>query len=315
MHLNEQFIPPAPLDTAVLFLVFNRLDVTKQVFGAIKQAKPPRLYVASDGPRNDKEGELDKVEKVRKYILDNINWPCEIKTLFRDTNLGCKYAVSGAIDWFFDNEEQGIILEDDCLPSQSFFWYCESLLEQYQNDDRIFLVSGYKKNFNRKNNDDYFFSNLGGIWGWASWKRAWKHYDVEMSDIDSYRKQNGFNNLLGNTNGQLREKIIMSVCNGKINTWDYQWAYARHKNNGLACIPRVSLIENVGFGPDATHTKNDDLDLVIKKEISFPLKENVFFVADKEYDTFFLAPPTLMQRVVNKLKKIMNIFISLVKKK
>ena len=117
----EVFIPKKPLETAVLFLVFNRLDTTKQVFEAIRKAKPPRLYIAADGPRESKEGEAEKVKAVREYVMSNINWDCEVKTLFRDKNLGCKYAVSGAIDWFFENEEMGIILEDDCLPSQSFF--------------------------------------------------------------------------------------------------------------------------------------------------------------------------------------------------
>lgn len=121
MSIVEKFIPPYPLNTPVLFLVFNRLDTTKQVFEAIRQAKPPRLYVAADGAREEKKGEEQKVKAVREYILNNIDWNCEVKTLFRDKNLGCKYAVSGSINWFFENEEMGIILEDDCLPSQSFF--------------------------------------------------------------------------------------------------------------------------------------------------------------------------------------------------
>ena len=123
---TRKFIPPHPLETAVLFLVFNRLDTTKQVFEAIRQAKPPRLYVAADGPRESKEGEKEKVKAVRKYVMDNIDWKCEVKTLFRDKNLGCKMAVSGAIDLFFENEEMGIILEDDCLPNQSFFGFVRS---------------------------------------------------------------------------------------------------------------------------------------------------------------------------------------------
>ena len=123
---KDSFTPPQPLNTAVLFLVFNRLDTTKQVFEAIREAKPPRLYIAADGARETKAGEAEKVTAVRDFILKNIDWECDIKTLFREENLGCKYAVSGAIDWFFDNEEMGIILEDDCLPSQSFFGFVMS---------------------------------------------------------------------------------------------------------------------------------------------------------------------------------------------
>jgi GT2 family glycosyltransferase len=130
---SNTFTPPHPLKTAVLFLIFNRPDTTKQVFAAIRKAKPPKLYVAADGPRADNPGEAEKVEQVR-LIATNIDWDCELKTLFRDENLGCGKGVSSAITWFFENEGEGIILEDDCLPSQSFFWYCEELLERYRED-------------------------------------------------------------------------------------------------------------------------------------------------------------------------------------
>lgn len=161
------FTPPYPLNTAVLFLVFNRPDTTKQVFEAIRKAKPPRLYVAADGPRLNRAGEEEKVKAVREYLMDNIDWSCEVKTLFRQENLGCKYAVSGAITWFFEHEEMGIILEDDCLPSQSFFWFCEELLNRYNNDTRIFLISGFNSINKWKNNSfDYLFSYYGSIWGW-----------------------------------------------------------------------------------------------------------------------------------------------------
>ncbi|MFP4332877.1 MAG: hypothetical protein ACLFQJ_06210, partial [Campylobacterales bacterium] len=151
-----EFTPPHPLKTAVLFLVFNRLDTTKQVFEAIRQAKPPRLYVAADGAREAKEGEDQKVKAIREYILQHIDWDCEVKTLFREKNLGCKIAVSSAITWFFENEEMGIILEDDCLPSQSFFWFCEELLERYKDDMRIMMVSGYNKVQRYNQQNSYF---------------------------------------------------------------------------------------------------------------------------------------------------------------
>ena len=128
-NLESNFTPPHPLNTAVLFLVFSRLDTTKQVFESIRQAKPPRLYIAADGAREVKEGEAEKVKAVRDYITSNIDWECEVKTLFREQNFGCKMAVSGAIDWFFQNEEMGIILEDDCLPSQSFFGFVRIYLK------------------------------------------------------------------------------------------------------------------------------------------------------------------------------------------
>jgi len=298
------FIPPHPLNTAVLFLVFNRLNTTEQVFEAIREAKPPRLYIAADGARPNIEGEAEKIEAVRDYIMQNIDWECEVKTLFRDENLGCKYAVSDAITWFFENEAQGIILEDDCLPSQSFFWYCEDLLEQYKNDQRIFLISGYNKQNQWKIEDEsYFFSNYGGIWGWASWSRAWKHYDVDMKDIHEFMRKNNFVNLLGKRQGLQRQKMIFdSIIIKDINSWAYQWGYARHKNNGLACVPSMSLIENIGFGEDATNTSGVNTDNVSKHEISFPIKENRFVIPDRFYDDNFFKIEKIIDRLLNKLK-------------
>jgi len=292
--------PPHPLNTAVLFLVFNRLDTTKQIFEAIKQAKPPRLYIAADGARVDKNSETEKVKAVRDFVLNNIDWKCDVKTLFREENLGCKYAVSGAITWFFENEEMGIILEDDCLPSQSFFWFCEELLEIYKYDSRIFLISGYnKQNEWEKDINDYFFSHFGGIWGWASWKRAWKHYDINMTDIKDFISQNNFQKLLGKKLGAKRQNTIYtSIIENNMDTWDYQWGYTIHKNSAMACVPDVSLIENIGFGEDATHTYGENSDNVKKHEISFPLKLNEFIISDRDYDKKFIDSNSL----INKLK-------------
>jgi hypothetical protein len=305
MNKATAFIPPHALNTAVLFLVFNRLDTTKQVFEAIRQAKPPRLYIAADGAREVKVGETEKVKAVREYIMSNIDWECEVKTLFRNENLGCGFAPASAITWFFENEEMGIILEDDCLPSQSFFWFCEELLERYKNDMRIFLISGYnKQNSWEEKKNDYFFSNLGGIWGWASWRRAWEYYDIEMSDIENFIENNNFVNIFGEKFGKIRQDTIYkSIIINKMDAWDYQWAYARHKNNGLACVPMKSLIENIGFGDDATHTFGDNQDNVNKYEISFPLKENDFIVPDRNYDEKFLQKNNILRKILERLTK------------
>ena len=300
------FTEPHPLNTAVLFLVFNRLDTTKQVFQTIRQAKPPRLYVAADGARDVKEGENEKVQAVREYILKNIDWECEVKTLLREENLGCKYAVSGAIDWFFKNEEQGIILEDDCLPSQSFFWFSEAMLEKYKADTRIFLISGYnKQNQWKVDVNDYFYSNFGGIWGWASWQRAWDNYDVDMPLLEEFIDKQGFEYLLGKKQGLIRQKSINNVYKKNVSAWDYQWAFARHVNNGLACVPSKSLIRNIGFGVDATHTVNMINDGVHNHEITFPVKYNPFFFPDRDYDSLFISPKSLIARIVSKLKGFM----------
>jgi hypothetical protein len=306
------------LETAVLFLVFNRLHITKRVFERIKQVKPLRLYLASDGPRPEKEGEDLVVNSIRNYLLEQIDWDCEIKTLFRDKNLGCKYAVSGAIDWFFQNEEYGIILEDDCLPSLSFFTYCELLLRKFQNDNRIMLISGTNILATWKSKDlDYFFSYYGGIWGWASWRRAWLHYDVDMKHWGNKKGPIAVKNVLIDLQ-QSRErcKIFDEVFKHKIDTWDYQWSFARLMNSGLSVVPTLNLISNLGFNNEATHTIGEDSELANLPiyELKFPLKENLYLVPDRDYDRSFFKK-TQSNPILNLIKKVIkyinkfNIFI------
>jgi hypothetical protein len=178
-------------NTPVLFLIFNRPNTTEQVFEAIAKAKPRCLFVAADGPRTDKEGEAEKCQAVRD-IIKRVDWDCEVKTLFREQNLGCKEAVSSAITWFFEQVEEGIILEDDCLPSDSFFSFCAELLEKYRDDKRIMMISG--DNFQdgiQRGDASYYFSSVPWIWGWATWRRAWRLYDREMQTFPSFVKAFG----------------------------------------------------------------------------------------------------------------------------
>ena len=304
MNNNQQYIPSNPFETAVLFLIFNRFETTKQVFAAIRKAKPLKLYIAADGARPEQEGEAARVNAVRDYVTSNVDWDCHVKTLFSDKNLGCKYAISEAIDWFFAQEEMGIILEDDCLPSQSFFWYCEELLKKYQNDQRIFLISGYnKQNTWNPNINDYFFSSYGGIWGWASWRRAWDFYDLEMKDLKRFSDLGNFENLLGKKGGKIRKMALNSVDKKHINSWAYPWAFTRHKNGALACVPSKSLIKNIGFGADATHTYNIENDDVNHHEIQSHLRDNPFFVPDRKYDSHFVARKNIFIRIANRLRR------------
>ncbi|KAB7892665.1 nucleotide-diphospho-sugar transferase [Poseidonibacter ostreae] len=305
MKKIAKFIPPQPLKTAVLFLVFNRLDTTKQVFDSIRKAKPPRLYIAADGPRETKEGESQKAQEVREYILSNIDWECEIKTLFREQNLGCKMAVSGAIDWFFENEEMGIILEDDCLPSQSFFWFCEELLEKYKNDMRVGMISGF--NYGYKNKDltyDYFFSKYGFIWGWASWKRAWKHYDITMENHIEAKKIDLYENYF-NANKKQQIANFESVFNNSMNTWDYQWSYARLINNSYSIVPSKNLIENIGFGDDATHTfGNNPYEKLQKVEYNnINLNHPSYIIQMSDFYTIFEKKNNLFNKVIRRILK------------
>ena len=297
---SNTFTPPHPLKTAVLFLIFNRPDTTEQVFEAIRQAKPKQLFVAADGPRIDRPGEEEKCAQVRK-IATQVDWDCEVKTLFRDENIGCRVAVSSAIDWFFENEEEGIILEDDCLPSQSFFWFCEELLERYRRDMRVMIVSGYnKQEIWNPGKYDYFFSHFGGIWGWASWRRAWILYDGEMKDLECFIENNYFEFLLGKRLGNVRKKQMINVIRNDVDTWAYQWGFTRHMNSGLACVPSKNLVENIGFGPEATHTTGKNRRVIKKHEINLPTHLNTIVVPNHEYDILFHEKRSFFSMLINK---------------
>jgi hypothetical protein len=276
MEVGQTFTPPHPLNTAVLFLVFNRLSTTKQVFEAIRQAKPPRLYVAADGYRPDRTGEDKKVRDVRDYVLSNIDWNCEVKTLFRDRNMGCGVAVSNAIDWFFEFEESGIIFEDDVLPDPSFFPFCEALLERYRDESQIMMISGnYFAGDNHRPTKSYYFSRYNSIWGWATWRRAWKCNDRQMM-MWPQLKQTNFLSQLGDGDKyfiSFWSKMFDMVHAGRVDTWDYQFTFACWVNDGLSITPHKNLVKNIGFGADATHTF-DDGNWVAKlplQRIEFPL--------------------------------------------
>ncbi|CAK8724883.1 Hemolytic protein HlpA-like protein [Candidatus Electrothrix laxa] len=302
-------------NVSILFLVFNRPGTTKKVFEAIRQAQPSKLYVAADGARSDIVGEEKKVQEVR-CIATNVDWDCEVKTLFRDQNLGCKMAVSSAITWFFEHEEEGIILEDDCLPDQTFFPYCEELLERYRNDTRIMAISGDNFQQGKKRTEySYYFSRYNHVWGWASWRRAWKFYDKELlswPEIKSYGLLNdiaGGNEALANYWGN-----IFDTCyTGQIDTWDYQWMFSCWIQSGLTILPNVNLISNIGFDVHATHTKKqDDKHACMPVEmIECPLAHPPFVIrgaiadAFTDRNTFGIKQPqpSLIYRLIDQVRK------------
>lgn len=269
------------LQTPVLFLVFNRPDPTRQVFEAIREAKPPRLYIAADGPRPDKPGEVLKVDEVRK-IATAVDWPCEVRTLFRENNLGCKNAVSSAITWFFEHEEQGIILEDDCLPSQSFFPYCEAMLDRYKNDKKIWMINGFNPRHPGESTSNAFFSQNPAVWGWASWKDRWELYDVNMRDWPMDKMK--FINTVPNYVSSILINSIENVKNGMIDTWDYQLTYLVLKNEGLVVKPYANLITNIGI--EGTHAKVKDKNHFVPLG-EFKITENLQCKIDFEEDLWF----------------------------
>ena len=245
-------------NTPILFLVFNRPDTTQQVFDVLRKIKPTKLFIAADGPRLDKEGEKEKCDAVRR-IATQIDWECQLVTLFRDINLGCGKAVSEAITWFFDQVEEGIILEDDCLPDNSFFIFCTLLLDQYRNDNRVMHIGGSNFQFGIKRGDgDYYFSIISHVWGWATWRSAWRKYEFNLNEANDI-SDDKFNVALNNNKKFITyyKNIFHEMRNSGIDTWDYQWFYAIILNNGLTICPNTNLVKNIGFGKDATHTLND----------------------------------------------------------
>ncbi|MEA2631935.1 MAG: hypothetical protein QOE66_2154 [Chloroflexota bacterium] len=257
----------------ILFLVFNRPDTTARVFEAIRVARPGQLFVAADGPRDGRETDPERCEQARA-IATAVDWPCVVTTLFRERNLGCKRAVSSAIDWFFEQVPQGLILEDDCVPDPTFFVYATELLARYRDDPRVVMVSG--DNFisaTWRPAASYYFSALTHIWGWGSWRRAWTHYDVEMADWVKQRDEGLLERVFPGAPGSQRywTAIFDRVARGEIDTWDYQWLYATFKRDGVSCMPAVNLISNIGFGADATHTHNAEAKLANLPIAALPL--------------------------------------------
>jgi hypothetical protein len=239
----------------VLFLVFNRPECTHQVFQAIRAARPSRLFVAADGPRPERSGEAERCRHVRA-IATAVDWPCDVQTLFRDHNLGCGRAVSEAISWFFGQVAEGIVLEDDCLPDQSFFAYASALLERFREDSRIGQVCGYNLLPHQSPPEsDYFLSHFGWSWGWASWRRAWRNFDLTMA---SWPNLKASGQHLQYPFYRERVRIFDQTYSGAIDTWDYQWHYALSAQGQWSLIPCRNLIENIGFGSDATHTNATD---------------------------------------------------------
>jgi hypothetical protein len=284
---NEMFAGSEPLKSPVLFLVFNRPDTTKRVFETIRQAQPFQLFVAADGPRKNKSGEAEKCKDVRKIVHEGIDWDCEVKTLFRDKNLGCKVAVNSAINWFFEHVEEGIILEDDCLPHPTFFRFCEELLNKYRNDERIGLISGDNFQFGKNQRKySYYFSRYIHIWGWATWRRVWKNYDVDMKLWPEIRDEEWLQRWFGNKKlAKYWMRIFESVYRGKIDTWDYQLAFACWIQNYLTVLPNVNLVSNIGCRAGTHTTRGKDKSANIPTEaMKFPLVHMPFVIRDSHRD-------------------------------
>jgi hypothetical protein len=244
----------------ILFLVFNRPETTKRVLLEIRKIKPTKLYVVADGPRKNNLKDKENCEKVRNLIDELVDWKCVVKKTYRKENLGCRKSVSEGITWFFKNEEMGVILEDDTLPDLTFFDFCKKLLLKYKNDSSIMQISGstFINNLivEKYLDGDYFFSKYFHIWGWATWRRAWQLYDVNMVNYNKI----GSDIIKKNTSNLLeyiywKRQFGLTYLN-KIDTWDNSFLFSMWANKKIAIQPKYNLVENIGFGSESTNTSN-----------------------------------------------------------
>lgn len=306
-------------EAPVLLVTFNRPDTTRMVFDVIRQAKPKKLYIASDGPRRDRyEEDWSKIAQCRQ-LASEVDWECSVKTKFSEENQGCGAGVSGAISWAFETEERLIIVEDDCIPSLSFFTFCNAMLEKYQDNERIMNIAGTRWSEDYPIEDcDYFYTRYANIWGWATWKRAWQRYDFYMSDYPKF-KEKKILNMAEEDNAPLIKRWLY-LFDGlyeqtKKHTWDYQWQYAHYKYNALSINPVKNLITNVGL--DGMHNVNEENYYHDRQryEISEPFRAPAFLYPEYGFDAyhgrnFFLKDRSdlklLFDHATSKLNTLLN---------
>lgn len=313
------------LNTPLLLIAWRRPHTLRQVIDAIRPLAPTRLYVACDGPNPERPGEAEKVAATRRVIEQEINWPCQIERLYSDVNQGCRVGVSRAISWFFDQVEEGIILEDDCVPHPDFFNYCSSLLERYRDDTRVWCISG--NNFQDghwRGDGSYYFGRIPLIWGWATWRRCWQHYDAECSQWPSLRESGLLRSVFEDSVereywSRIWERLLVA---GGPDTWDYQWTFTCLVNSGLTAIPNRNLVSNKGFGDDATHTTGRAIDTSVGAGIdasrnpSFVLSDSIAdrYTFDQHFGgrwhRFPLSLVRLPRRMAGKVFRFAVAFIS-----
>lgn len=295
-----------PLTTPVALLIFNRPETTAQVFAAIRAARPTTLLVVADGPRPERAGEAERCAAARA-VVEQVDWPCDVLRNYADVNLGCRRRVSSGLDWVFETVEEAIILEDDCVPHPTFFRFCAELLERYRDDERVMHISG--DNFQTaplRSAYSYYFSRYPHVWGWASWRRAWQHYDVDLKLWPELRAGGWLLDWLGEADSARYWSRTMESCYRRlIDTWDFQWTLACWAQSGLSILPAVNLVSNVGFNTEATHTRfGSRLANLPTQPLEFPLRHPPFILRDSRADAFTereqFAPSNRWRRILKR---------------
>jgi hypothetical protein len=298
----------APFAVPVVFLVFNRPELTARVFQRIREVRPARLFVVADGPRPDRPGEKEKCRCVRELIEQGVDWPCELVRDYSEVNLGCARRIASGITRVFEQVEEAVILEDDCVPELSFFPFCAELLDRYRDDPRIGQIAGCTFRSSRPAGEaSYYFSQYPHCWGWATWRRAWACYDHEMN---WWRSGEGMRYLAGRIqdSGELAywRTVLAATASGKIDTWDYRWTASLWARDSMSVLAGVNLVANIGAGVDATHMK--DGVALPTHAMAFPLVHPAEIRRDEDGDrevgrrVFRL--PTLWARVGKRLRSL-----------
>lgn len=303
--------------TPIVFIVFNRPNTTAYVLEMIRRARPRQLFVIADGPRSHYPDDARKCAQVRQMITSGVDWDCEVITNYADVNMGCGKRVATGLTWVFEQVEEAIILEDDCLPDSSFFYFCQELLAKYKFDERICMISG--DNFQIKKEtvaSSYYFSSYLHIWGWATWRRAWKNFDYEMKSWPKIKCFGLLRDILPNSEAiSYWSKLFDLVYTNKIDTWDYRWVFACWSQRQISITPNVNLISNIGFGIDATHTKQHGaLSNLPTQPMPFPLHHPCYVMRDINADDYsaqtLFARRYLLQRVFDKINRIIKRIIN-----
>jgi hypothetical protein len=252
------------MKTPVVLIIFRRPEKTQKILNIIREIQPKKLFVIADAPRSHKLGEAEKCEKTRA-IIETIDWDCQVYKNYSEQNLGSSKRIPSGLNWVFSQVEEAIILEDDCLPEKSFFYFCEDLLEHYRHDQRIMTISGNNFQFGHQTtSDSYYFSRYSHSWGWATWRRAWQYFDMNMTHWPRVKEQQLLNFILEDRRTrQYWENIFQGVFDNQIVAWDYRWTFACWLQNALTILPSRNLVSNIGFDEDASHTTSKNHPLLI----------------------------------------------------
>lgn len=275
------------LSTPIAFIIFNRPDLAAQTFAKIAQTKPQTLLVIADGPRSPQEAEI--CEKTRA-IIKQVDWDCHLLMNFSDQNLGCGRRLSSGLTWVFSQVEEAIILEDDTLPTPSFFSFCQTLLERYRDDERVMHINGDNSLMQTRNRYSYFFSKYMHCWGWASWRRAWQYYDYTMQSWPEFKQSGMFALACEDIYEQRFWAEIWDQMHQDPqirDTWDYQWAYACLAQGGLTITPNCNLISNIGFNrADSSHAKGDNPRSKLPTTDLWEIHHPPFVIRDRAADAY-----------------------------